>query len=44
MQNKKSNIASKLLNAIKDWENEGNKISDSSMFYYCTWFTGKKEK
>ncbi len=35
-------IEKKLLSSIKNYESEGNKVSDSTMFYYCPWYTGKK--
>lgn len=39
----KQNIIKQLLISVKDWESKGNKISDSDMFYYCPWYTGKKD-
>lgn len=40
---KNSSVVSQLVTSIKHWESKGNKISDSEMFYYCPWFTGKKD-
>lgn len=43
-QQQHTKIANNLVVALKEWESKGNKISDSTLFYYCPWFTGKKDQ
>ncbi len=37
------NTINQLLKSLNGWQGNGNKVSDSSMFYYCPWYTGKKD-